>query len=58
MADTKDPEGSRDLHHVVDVELWEDPCPFRDGDGNAYPVRSKVRADILTVVPRTAFTVE
>lgn len=35
------------LHHIVDVELWEDPCPLWDDDGNAYLVRSKLRADIL-----------
>ena len=47
MASTEDPAGKWDLHHVVDVELWEDPCPFWDDDGNAYLVRSKLRADVL-----------
>ena len=47
MAKTKDPAGKWQLHHVVDVELWEDPCPFWDDDGKAYLVRSKLRADIL-----------
>ncbi len=47
MASAKDPAGKWDLHHVVDVELWEDPCPFWDDDGNAYLVRSKLRADVL-----------
>jgi beta-xylosidase len=47
MAKTKNPAGKWRLHHVVDVELWEDPCPFWDDDGNAYLVRSKLRADIL-----------
>lgn len=47
MASTKNPAGRWDLHHVVDVELWEDPCPFWDEDGNAYLVRSKLRADVL-----------
>lgn len=47
MASTKDPAGKWDLHHIVDVELWEDPCPFWDDDGNAYLVRSKLRADVL-----------
>jgi len=47
MASTKDPAGPWRLHHVVDVELWEDPCPLWDDDGNAYLVRSKLRADIL-----------
>lgn len=49
MASTKDPAGKWDLHHVVDVELWEDPCPFWDDDGNAYLVRSKLRADVLYI---------
>jgi beta-xylosidase len=47
MATAEDPAGEWDLHHVVDVELWEDPCPFWDDDGNAYLVRSKLRADVL-----------
>ncbi len=47
MGQTKDPVGKWDLHHVVDVEMWEDPCPLWDDDGNAYLVRSKLRADIL-----------
>ncbi len=47
MASAKDPEGKWDLHFVEEVELWEDPCPFWDDDGNAYLVRSKLRADIL-----------
>jgi beta-xylosidase len=47
MASTEDPAGDWDLHHVVDVELWEDPCPFWDDDGSAYLVRSKLRADVL-----------
>jgi len=47
MASAKDPAGLWKLHHIVDVELWEDPCPLWDDDGNAYLVRSKLRADIL-----------
>jgi beta-xylosidase len=47
MASTKNPAGNWDLHHVVNVKLWEDPCPFWDDDGNAYLVRSKLRADVL-----------
>lgn len=47
MASTKDPAGKWDLHHVAEVELWEDPCPFWDDDGNAYLIRSKLRADVL-----------
>jgi beta-xylosidase len=47
VATTKDPAGIWDLEHIVDVELWEDPCPFWDQNGDAYLVRSKLRADIL-----------
>jgi len=47
MATAKDPAGTWSLEHIVDVEMWEDPCPFWDDDGNAYLVRSKLRADIL-----------
>jgi beta-xylosidase len=47
MATAEDPSGKWDLTHVVDVELWEDPCPFWDDDGNAYLIRSKLRADVL-----------
>jgi beta-xylosidase len=32
------------LHHVVDVQKWEDPCPFWDSDGKAYLVRGAVGA--------------
>jgi len=42
MASTEDPTGIWTLHHIEKVELWEDPCPFWDNDGNAYLVRSKV----------------
>ena len=47
VATAKDPAGPWELEHIVDVELWEDPCPLWDDDGNAYLVRSKLRADIL-----------
>ena len=47
VATAKDPAGPWELEHVVEVELWEDPCPIWDDDGNAYLVRSKLRADIL-----------
>ena len=47
VATTNDPAGSWHLEHIVDVELWEDPCPFWDENGDAYLVRSKLRADIL-----------
>ncbi|MGD9159770.1 MAG: glycoside hydrolase 43 family protein [Desulfobacteraceae bacterium] len=49
MATAKDPAGKWDLHLVEEVELWEDPCPFWDDDGNAYLVRGKLRADILYI---------
>lgn len=47
VATTKDPAGTWDLEHIVDVELWEDPCPLWDENGDVYLVRSKLRADIL-----------
>lgn len=47
MATAKRPEGPWNLHTMAEVELWEDPAPFWDEDGQAYLVRSKVRADNL-----------
>jgi beta-xylosidase len=47
MASTNDPAGRWNLHHVAQVEMWEDPCPIWDEDGSAYLVRSKLRGDIL-----------
>ena len=47
VATAEDPSGPWELEHIVDVELWEDPCPLWDDDGNAYLIRSKLRADIL-----------
>lgn len=47
VATSTNPAGPWQLEHIVDVELWEDPCPLWDDDGNAYLVRSKLRADIL-----------
>ncbi|UCH13549.1 MAG: glycoside hydrolase 43 family protein [Bacteroidales bacterium] len=47
MATTADPAGNWDLHHIVDVEMWEDPCPIWDDDGTAYLVRSKLRGAVL-----------
>lgn len=47
VATAKDPAGPWDLTQMADVELWEDPAPLWDDDGNAYLVRGKVRADIL-----------
>ncbi len=40
VARSKDPRGKWDLHHMVDVEKWEDPCPLWDDDGQAYLVHS------------------
>lgn len=42
MASTTNPKGTWELTHLVKTELWEDPCPFWDNDGNAYLVRSKL----------------
>lgn len=47
MASAENPAGPWRLHHVVNIEMWEDPCPLWDDDGNAYLVRSKLRGDIL-----------
>lgn len=47
VATAKNPAGPWKLEQMVSVELWEDPAPFWDDDGNAYLVRGKVRADIL-----------
>jgi beta-xylosidase len=47
MATATDPAGPWELNHVVDVEMWEDPCPLWDDDGNAYLVRSKLGGAIL-----------
>ncbi|WP_221892320.1 glycoside hydrolase family 43 protein [Teredinibacter haidensis] len=47
VATAKHPSGPWTLEHMVDVALWEDPSPLWDDDGNAYLVRSKVRADNL-----------
>ncbi|WP_430933448.1 glycoside hydrolase family 43 protein [Saccharicrinis sp. 156] len=42
MATTDDPRNAWELTHVVKTELWEDPCPLWDDDGNAYLVRSQL----------------
>lgn len=47
MATATDPAGKWELNFIEEVELWEDPCPLWDDDGNAYLVRGKLRADIL-----------
>ncbi len=41
VAITDNPKNKWKLHHIVEVPLWEDPCPLWDEDGNAYLVRSK-----------------
>ena len=40
VARTKNPLGKWELHQMVDVVKWEDPCPFWDEDGKAYLVHS------------------
>ncbi|MBR5464526.1 MAG: glycoside hydrolase 43 family protein [Alistipes sp.] len=40
VARTKNPLGKWELHQMVDVVKWEDPCPFWDEDGQAYLVHS------------------
>lgn len=47
VATAAHPAGPWKLEHIVNVEMWEDPSPFWDDDGQAYLVRSKLRADIL-----------
>lgn len=47
VATAARPEGPWTLQNMVEVELWEDPAPFWDDDGQAYLIRSKVRADNL-----------
>lgn len=47
MATTEDPAKDWKLHFVEAVEVWEDPCPLWDDDGNAYLVRGKVCANEL-----------
>ena len=37
------------LHLVKRIEKWEDPCPFWDGDGQAYLGRSRHRAGPIIV---------
>lgn len=41
-ATADDPYKKWNLHHIVNVAQWEDPCPFWDEDGNAYLVHSKL----------------
>jgi beta-xylosidase len=42
MASTDNPLNEWKLQLIESVELWEDPCPLWDDDGNAYLVRSKL----------------
>ena len=42
MATTTDPAKDWDLTYVLETEMWEDPCPLWDEDGNAYLVRGKL----------------
>ncbi len=41
-ATTTDPFKKWKLHHVLNVQQWEDPCPLWDNDGQAWLVRSKL----------------
>jgi beta-xylosidase len=47
MASTENPAGAWELHHLLPVHQWEDPCPLWDDDGQAYLVRSKLRGSKL-----------
>lgn len=40
VARATDPLGQWDLKQMVNVEKWEDPCPFWDDDGQAYLAHS------------------
>ncbi len=41
-ATAKDPRDKWELHHVLKVYQWEDPCPLWDDDGKAWLVHSKL----------------
>ncbi len=41
-ATTADPREEWELHHVIQAQQWEDPCPFWDEDGQAWLIRSKL----------------
>lgn len=43
VARATDPRGPWELTQMVEVDKWEDPCPFWDEDGQAYLVRSRHR---------------
>lgn len=49
VARAKDPRGKWELHHMLDVAKWEDPCPFWDEDGKAYLVHSILRGGPVVV---------
>jgi len=40
VARATDPLGKWDIKQIVDVEKWEDPCPFWDDNGQSYLARS------------------
>ncbi|MDR0811707.1 MAG: glycoside hydrolase 43 family protein, partial [Paludibacter sp.] len=40
VARTANPLGEWNLHQMLAVEKWEDPCPFWDDDGQAYLAHS------------------
>jgi beta-xylosidase len=44
VAKASHPAQKWTLRHIVDVQKWEDPCPFWDTDGQAYLVRGAVGA--------------
>ncbi|MFR9648925.1 MAG: glycoside hydrolase 43 family protein [Rikenellaceae bacterium] len=47
VAITDDILGKWELTHVAKVQLWEDPSPLWDDDGDAYLVRSKLGGSLL-----------
>lgn len=40
VAKASDPRGDWEMTQMLEVEKWEDPCPFWDEDGQAYLVHS------------------
>ena len=50
MATAEQPEGPwSPLQHIVEVDGWEDPCPFWDEDGQAYLGHSRVGAGPIII---------
>ncbi|KAA6348149.1 Xylan 1 3-beta-xylosidase [termite gut metagenome] len=43
VARSTDPLGKWNIKQILQVEKWEDPCPFWDEDGQAYLVHSILR---------------